>query len=738
MPRLSLIFLFLIFQLQILGQNEIKHRLKFIEELEEKGDYYYAIKIFKEILELDSTSVEVHWKFAEALRKYKDYQTAEKEYRYVFQNDSAQLFPKAIIYKGLMEKQNGKYDIAIQTFKTAKKKYLKNRRSNEYLKIKNELSSCLWARSHQDDSIQVSFEQLPKTINTNNSEFSSTIFENSLYFTSLRSDSINNEEVYDTKYSTSIYESKKIEGVFQDAMKVKNINNNNENIGNGVFSLDGNRFYYSKCSYKKDNYQCVIMVSKKQNGIWSIGDSLGEIINAKNYNTTMPSISKMEDQEVLFFSSDREGTKGGLDIWYSFIKNNNQYSKAKSIRSINTIENETTPWFDTLKQKLYFSSNWYENYGGYDVFYSNYNGSFEKPINAGQPINSPSNDLYYFMEKDTFFVSSNRVGVNHTNVSTCCSDIFIGFPVEIKKDSSETIKETLESLNKRLPVTLYFHNDFPNPKTKDTFTNVNYIDSYKEYISMLETYKNEYAKGLIGTHAEEAREDISDFFIEYVEQGVKDLSLFRELLLDELKKGRKFNLYIKGFASPLAKSDYNVNLTKRRINSLINYLKNYDNGIFKPYIDNQSLLFKEIPFGENTANKLTSDNPNDVKNSIYSRAAAIERKIEIQSIRLIEGLTLTTTNQLQNLGKINKNQIVSTVFIIKNTSDKKVEIESIEIPCVCNKVEIEKMTLSAGEEIPVKLIFNSENYQGKIVKSIYIQVKDQSEKLRLVMTAEVE
>ena len=139
---------------------------------------------------------------------------------------------------------------------------------------------------------------------------------------------------------------------------------------------------------------------------------------------------------------------------------------------------------------------------------------------------------------------------------------------------------------------------------------------------MLETYKNEYAKGLIGKHAEEAREDISDFFIEYVEQGVKDLSLFRELLLDELKKGRKFNLYIKGFASPLAKSDYNVNLTKRRINSLINYLKNYDNGVFKPYIENQSLLFKEIPFGENTANKLTSDNPNDVKNSIYSRAVS--------------------------------------------------------------------------------------------------------------------
>ena len=738
MPRLPLILLFFIFQLHLCAQNEIKNRLKFVEELEEKGDYYYALEIYKEILEIDSSSVEIHWKYAEALRKYKDYQNAEKEYRYVLETDSNQLFPKSILYKGLMEKQNGKYDEAIQTFKTAKKSYLKNRRSYEYLKIKNELNSCIWAKSNKNDSLKVAFQQLPSSINTNNSEFGNAFKENTLYFTSLRSDSILNEEVYDPTYTTSIYKSELKDKIFQTGNKMVGFKVQNENIGNGSFSLDGNRFYYSKCSNKKEGYQCVIMVSKKQDGTCSKGDSLGEIINKKNYNTTMPFVGKMDNKEVLFFASDREGSKGGLDIWYSFIQNGNQYARARSVKAINTIENETTPWFDTLQQKLYFSSTWNESYGGYDVFSSPYNGSFEQPINVGQPINSPANDLYYFMEKDTFFVSSNRIGVHHTNVPTCCSDIFIGFPIEVKKDSSETIKETLESLNKRLPVTLYFHNDVPNPKTKDTFTNVNYIDTYQEYISMLETYKNEYSKGLKGPYVEEAKEDISDFFIEYVEQGVKDLDLFRDLLLTELKKGRKFNLYIKGFASPLAKSDYNVNLTKRRINSLINYLSSYDNGIFKPYIENKKLQFKEIPFGENTANKLTSDNPNDVKNSIYSRAAAIERKIEIQSIRLIEALTLTTKNQLQKLGKIGQKEVISTLFFIKNNSDKTIEIESIEIPCDCNQVEIEKKKLSAGEEIPVKLIFDPKNYSGKIVKSIYIHVKDQSENLRLVMTAEVE
>ena len=244
MPRLPLILLFFIFQLHLCAQNEIKNRLKFVEELEEKGDYYYALEIYKEILEIDSSSVEIHWKYAEALRKYKDYQNAEKEYRYVLETDSNQLFPKSILYKGLMEKQNGKYDEAIQTFKTAKKSYLKNRRSYEYLKIKNELNSCIWAKSNKNDSLKVAFQQLPSSINTNNSEFGNAFKENTLYFTSLRSDSILNEEVYDPTYTTSIYKSELKDKIFQTGNKMVGFKVQNENIGNGSFSLDGNRFYY--------------------------------------------------------------------------------------------------------------------------------------------------------------------------------------------------------------------------------------------------------------------------------------------------------------------------------------------------------------------------------------------------------------------------------------------------------------------------------------------------------------
>jgi hypothetical protein len=344
----------------------------------------------------------------------------------------------------------------------------------------------------------------------------------------------------------------------------------------------------------------------------------------------MPAIGMMDGQEVLFYSSNREGGEGGMDIWFSAIRNGNEYAKPRAVKSINSIDNELSPWWDQTTSTLYFSSSWHNGFGGYDVYAIPYSTQFGELKNMGIPINSPANDLYYFKTGDTSYFSSNRLGVLFSKNPTCCSDIFSAAPPIVIVPP--TIKETLEDLNKRLPVTLYFHNDCPDPKTQDTVTRVNYLTSYDDYRKLLPDYQKEYSNGLSGVKAEDAREDIESFFIEYVDQGVKDLFLFRDLLLEELKKGARIRVTIQGFASPLHKTAYNVNLTKRRISSFMNYLRAYDNGVFVPYLDGTApnggyVLFTPVPFGEYTANQLTSDNINDQRNSVYSRAAAIERKI---------------------------------------------------------------------------------------------------------------
>ena len=255
---------------------------------------------------------------------------------------------------------------------------------------------------------------------------------------------------------------------------------------------------------------------------------------------------------------------------------------------------------------------------------------------------------------------------------------------------------------------------------------------------MIPQYKKEYAKGLNLEKATDAEEDIESFFIEFVNQGVKDLEIFRELLLKELKENKSIVITVKGFASPLAKSDYNVNLTKRRIFSLKNYLKEYNNGVFSPYlnqtdVNGTKLIIQEIPFGEYVANKLVSDNPNDMKNSIYSRAAGLERKIEIQSANYLKSDTanyLMAKNQLIDLGKIEPNNVYTKVFEIKNTGVNPIEISKIDIPCACNSVKINEIS-------SLELSFDSTGYNGNFVKSVYIYTQNSNQALRLVLTGEI-
>ncbi len=726
------------------GQDMLSKYLQFAEEQYNKGDYYYALEYYQKAMDIDSNTIDILWKYAETLRAYKDYRKAEIYYAKVYDREMGAYYPASLLNLGLMQKQNGHYDAAIETFKKAKKKYYKDKKGYLYQKARREIESCLWAKSAMRDTLDIDLIRLPETVNTKNSEFGHGIYDGRLIFSSLRADSISeNEEVYETHYTTSLYQSEMNDGQFKASSKIHDLFREQFNTGNGTFSLDGNRYYFSLCEDDGYNYRCKIMVANYRDGNWSLIDSLGSIINEAGSNTTMPCIASIKGEETLIFSSDRKDSEGGMDLFYCPIRNGNQYGKVRSIKSLNSIDNELTPWWDDSLQRLYFSSSWHDGFGGYDVFYSNYDGQFGEPVNLGLPYNSPANDLYYFRQSDTSYLTSNRIGVLYSKNPTCCSDIFAVIPpLEI---IPPTPKETLEELNKRLPVTLYFHNDIPDPRSWDTVTQLNYINSYNDYTAMLDKYKKEYSTGLTGEKAEEAKEDIESFFIQYVDQGVKDLALFRDLLLEELHKGKRVKISIRGFASPLAKTDYNVNLTKRRISSLLNYLREYDNGVFVPYLDgtasnNGYVLFEQIPFGEYSANQLTSDNPNDVQNSVYSRAAAIERKIEIQSVSYLdkqEIFPLSTDKPVFNAGVLPSGQTIRTSYLVTNTSESPIEIDEIEIPCDCLSAKSTKTVLNPGESTEIEYTFRTEGYIGHVVKSVYVNVRGFEEKLRLIITTEL-
>jgi outer membrane protein OmpA-like peptidoglycan-associated protein len=127
-----------------------------------------------------------------------------------------------------------------------------------------------------------------------------------------------------------------------------------------------------------------------------------------NFNYVHPSISA--DGNTLFFASDREGGKGGMDLYYS-VKNATGWSAPVNMgEKVNTAGNELFP-FVTANNLLYFSSNGHEGMGGLDVYETRLKDlKPSKVYNLGMPVNSREDDFSYFLNKDgkTGFFSTNR------------------------------------------------------------------------------------------------------------------------------------------------------------------------------------------------------------------------------------------------------------------------------------------------------------------------------------------
>ena len=186
-------------------------------------------------------------------------------------------------------------------------------------------------------------------------------------------------------------------------------------------------------------------------------------------------------------------------------------------------------------------------------------------------------------------------------------------------------------------LSLYFHNDEPDKKTLATTTTLNYEKTYEDYTAMRSLYKLNYFKNKSGEDLAHAESNMNILFDNFIDAGMRDLEKFAVLLLQVLNKKEKVTITMKGYCSPLASTEYNVNLAKRRMSSLLNYFKEYQNGIFLPFINNKnsdegSIIFHYDDIGELQANPNVSDDYYDTKNSIYNPSAALERKIQIIAV----------------------------------------------------------------------------------------------------------
>ncbi|MBK7232520.1 MAG: hypothetical protein IPH93_09705 [Saprospiraceae bacterium] len=138
----------------------------------------------------------------------------------------------------------------------------------------------------------------------------------------------------------------------------------------------------------------------------------------------------------------------------------------------------------------------------------------------------------------------------------------------------------IAELRRLLPIRLFFDNDMPNPKSDSDTTNVLFSQIYNDYVAKKGNYIKEFTRGLRGTAKEKAIIEIDTFFEKDVKINGDKLELFMDKLLIILEEGHEIDIFLKGYASPRAKSDYNQKLSSRRVNSIRNEFNRYNKSSF--------------------------------------------------------------------------------------------------------------------------------------------------------------
>ncbi len=652
-------FLFLCFALSSLSASaQTVHQLTKAGDTKfSEGDFYASALYYKDALKKDEENAALNFKYAEALRMFNDYENASKAYREVTRLDKSNEFPLAYFWLGEMLRStcDCKTNEAVRELRKFRAKY----RKKDYYsaKCQQELEACAWVLDHQTPNDSVKIEHLGKEVNTEQSEFNAIhVFPDKLQFSALRNISADDKK---EDYKVRIYN----EPPTPQKIFMPNGANPEMHIGNGAYSPDSKDFFFTECeSNGKTTSRCDIYLTKYENFKWQPAQKLSSAINNPSATNTQPSVGyDKEGNEVLFFASDRSGGQGGMDIWVSKKNADGTYGEAVNTGDvINTPGNEITPFYDINYHRLFFSSDWHYGFGAYDIFKTE--GEYTNwmvPQNLMQPINTPQNDLYYSLALDNSkaYITSNRKGSYFIEAETCCNDIYayVTNKKVQKSDSITTAKvdtavapvtpsttsiektktfidEKIKNIKQKLPVRLYFHNDEPDARTMSDTTSLDYKESYEAYVALVSEYEREFAKGLKGEAKQKAEEQIESFFADKVDEGFHDLVAFASQLTDILQTGNKVEVTIKGYCSPLNFNQYNLRLGDRRVASLRNYFFHYRDGMLLPFIASGQLVLKNESFGEETAPSKISDSREDVRNSVYSPAAALERRVEIVDV----------------------------------------------------------------------------------------------------------
>ena len=762
-------------------------------------DYRTAFNFYQAATNYDSTRVDIWVKMAESARNMQGLQTARSIYDKVLSFPDSVVTAENYFYSAWINMRLADYKGAQKNLQS----YFRKAKEGDPLKNKALMMESSCNRILKEYANYSNVPEQTKKISTSNdcleAEFAAVAYKNDLVYAKFSE----KDRASSKKDSIAFVSNLRLMNSQGDTNWLPQLAVPNKLISGVTFLPENTGLYYCLCDkVNLMEVRCDIYFRKfNENG--GVGEPLKIAANASGFSTQHPAVGKDINGKLwLYFSSNRPGGKGKDDLYRAAVLENGEVDAPENLSTLNTSEEDVTPFFHTPTQRLYFSTQGRFTFGGYDVYASSPTlNDWSNPMNMGIQMNASSDDLFFSLSEkgingwltvrgekgsscttevpdaccynlvtwempmrkvrilarnanDSSLIRDANLSVQNLPSGTVekvdvsygnwpyfswnSSDNYAvgvqsdgfdpyqgelniaGFPfagdtvvielylnptiIELQvltfddrtkealngttvnllkwidtknavdniqtneKGNSFTFsviqnhkykliasKENYESVEKDIsfnlsdvkglgkkitievylkpplstPVALYFDNDIPKAKEMKIKGTENYVELSNTYFNQKESFISNFTKVLPEAEKFILNEQYDLFFDREVKMGTVSLEYLSKAIAAKLGEGKKLEITLSGFASPLGSVSSNKLLSDRRIKTIQNYLLQSNQGKLAESVKNGQLKFITSAYGENKSKKQVSDNPMDKRNSVFSLVASVERRVEI-------------------------------------------------------------------------------------------------------------
>lgn len=499
-----------------------------------KGRFDKAHKIYGRALQADSNNLEASLYYGIGLLESNEKWKALSYIKKAYLNDP-KINDQIELYMGMAYQYQGDYGKSLNHLNKARSTF-RNYNRDEKIEIDLRITQCKKALELKQGSPVYLVNNLGPAVNSSFSEFAPVVDpkQEKLIFSSDRIEKRKKSDRF-----TDIYSADKEDEEVKSAGKITSGLNTKYDDMIMAISDDGKQvFLYS---YKNNGD---IYTSSITDGKWSKPVTIGENVNTADFFEGSACLSK--DGTVLFFTSDRPGGFGGLDIYMSQLQENGKWGKPKNLGpKVNTGMNEESPSVSPEGKVLFFSTEGHEGIGGFDVFYTlqeENSKNWSTPVNMGLSVNTPEDDI-------NFMVSNNG---DYAYFSTTRPDTYGA------EDIYKVILNPENSSGETLIASLY-----PEKTAREKTTDKKEVLTSQTQTARISDFKD---KLLRNVYFEIDQADLS-------EDALKQLKTIAKYM----KSNKDLKLELAGHTDDTGSHAYNLQLSEKRAEAVYTYL--VSNGI---------------------------------------------------------------------------------------------------------------------------------------------------------------